>query len=240
LRTLVHLKCTYFGNCTLQPASRWRFQHAASRLKTKKYAALGETLALPVNLIMRFFSLLSIFWIMQSHPLDELLSATPMNVSSISPIVVSRQLRESSTRRESIMPKRKIHITDSDMQRLRKLLEGTRYWNQKDREYLSYLEQELDRAVLVPSEKVPANVVTMNSLMRVKDLDSEKEMAIRLVYPGEADFERGKISILAPIGTALIGYRAGDTVEWKVPSGTRRLRIEEITYQPEAAGDYHL
>ncbi len=138
------------------------------------------------------------------------------------------------------MAKRAIHITDYDMPRLRKLLEGTQLWNRKDREYLEHLEEELDRAVLIPSEKVPGNVVTMNSRMRVKDLDTEKEMLIQLVFPSEADFERGKISILAPIGTALIGYRAGDTVEWKVPSGLRRLRIEEVTYQPEASGDYHL
>jgi len=138
------------------------------------------------------------------------------------------------------MAKRTIHITDYDMQRLRKLLEGTRYWNQKDREYLSHLEEELDRAVVVPSKKVPADVVTMNTQMRVTDLDSNKEMSFQLVFPSEADFERGKVSILAPIGTALIGYRVGDTVEWKVPSGTRRLHIDEITYQPEAAGDYLL
>ena len=138
------------------------------------------------------------------------------------------------------MAKRTIHITDYDMQRLRKLLEGTQYWNQKDREYLSHLEEELDRAVVVPSKKVPADVVTMNTQMRVTDLDSNKEMSFQLVFPSEADFERGKVSILAPIGTALIGYRVGDTVEWKVPSGTRRLHIDEITYQPEAAGDYLL
>jgi len=138
------------------------------------------------------------------------------------------------------MSKRTIHITDYDMQRLRKLLEGAQHWNQKDREYLQHLEEELDKAVLVPSKKVPRNVVTMNSHMRVKDLDTEKEMSIQLVFPGEADFERGKISVLAPIGTALIGYRAGDTVEWHVPAGTRRLQIEEITYQPEAAGGFHL
>jgi regulator of nucleoside diphosphate kinase len=138
------------------------------------------------------------------------------------------------------MAKRTIHITDYDTQRLRKLLEGTKYWNQKDREYLSHLEEELDRAVVVPSKKVPADVVTMNTQMRVTDLDSNKEMSFQLVFPSEADFERGKVSILAPIGTALIGYRVGDTVEWKVPSGTRRLHIDEITYQPEAAGDYHL
>ena len=138
------------------------------------------------------------------------------------------------------MTRRTIHVTEYDMQRLRKLLEGTQRWNQKDRAYLEHLEDELDRAVTIPSEKIPPDVVTMNSQMRVKDLDTEKEMEIQLVFPSEADFERGKISILAPIGTALIGYRAGDTVEWRVPSGTRRLKIEDVTYQPEAAGDYHL
>ncbi|MDM7995076.1 MAG: nucleoside diphosphate kinase regulator [Acidobacteriota bacterium] len=138
------------------------------------------------------------------------------------------------------MAKRTIHVTDYDMQRLRKLLEGTQHWNSKDRDYLAHLEEELDRAVLVPSKKVPADVATMNSQMRVKDLDSEKEMSIQIVFPSDADFEQGKISVLAPIGTALIGYREGDTVEWKVPSGIRRLLIEKITYQPEAAGDFEL
>ncbi|MDI9611485.1 MAG: nucleoside diphosphate kinase regulator [Acidobacteriota bacterium] len=138
------------------------------------------------------------------------------------------------------MAKRRIHITDYDMQRLRKLLEGTQYWNQKDKEYLSHLEEEMDQAVVVSYEKVPPDVVTMNTQMQVTDLDTKKKMSIQLVFPSEADFEKGKISILAPIGTALIGYRVGDTVTWEVPNGTRRLKIEEIVYQPEAAGDYHL
>jgi regulator of nucleoside diphosphate kinase len=138
------------------------------------------------------------------------------------------------------MTNRKLHITDFDMERLQKLLEGTHNWNPKDRDYLEHLEEELSRAVVVPSKKVPGDVVTMNSQIRVKDLDTGKEMLIQLVFPSEADFERGKISILAPIGTALIGYRTGDTVEWKVPAGVRHLRIDEVIYQPEAAGDYHL
>jgi len=138
------------------------------------------------------------------------------------------------------MAKRTIHITDYDMQRLRKLLEGTQYWNKKDREYLAHLEEEWDRASIVPSKKVPADVVTMNSEVEVCDLDSGKSMTLRLVFPGDADFERGRISILAPIGTALLGYRTGDTVEWAVPAGTRRFRIDRMVYQPEAAGDYHL
>ncbi|MBP1597258.1 MAG: GreA/GreB family elongation factor [Acidobacteria bacterium] len=138
------------------------------------------------------------------------------------------------------MRERAIHITDFDMKRLRQLLEGTHIWNQKDRTYLERLEEELDRAVLVTSKNVPSDVITMNSEVVISDLDTGKEMTYRLVFPGDADIEQGKISILAPIGTALIGFRTGDIVKWKVPAGTRRLRIERVVYQPEAAGDFHL
>ena len=133
------------------------------------------------------------------------------------------------------MRERAINITEEDMQSLRKLLQAMDS-SHRDREYLEDLESELDRAVLVSAKDVPSDTVTMHSRIRVKDLDSGKEMEIQLVFPREADFERGKVSIVAPIGTALIGYRAGDVVEWKVPSGLRRLKIEEILYQPEAAG----
>jgi len=134
------------------------------------------------------------------------------------------------------MRERKIYITDLDMQRLQKLLEGSHNWNERDREYLEDLEAELDRAIVVSSRKVPPDIVTMNSQIRVTDLDSGKEMTIQLVFPSEADYEQGKISIMAPIGTALLGYRVGDAVEWRVPAGMRRLRVEEVVYQPEAAG----
>jgi regulator of nucleoside diphosphate kinase len=138
------------------------------------------------------------------------------------------------------MQERAIYITDFDMERLRKLLEGTKKWSQRDREYLEKLEEELDRAIVVSSKDVPGDVVTMNAQVRVRDLDSGVEKVFRLVFPADADYEQGKVSILAPIGTALIGYRAGDTVEWKVPAGVRRLKITAVLYQPEAAGDYHL
>ena len=138
------------------------------------------------------------------------------------------------------MRERAIYITNFDMERLRKLLEGARLWSQRDRGNLDKLEEELDRAILVASEDVPGDVVTMNSQISVRDLDSKKEMTLRLVFPSDADYEQGRISILAPIGTALIGYRAGDTVEWRVPAGVKRLKIIAVLYQPEAAGDYHL
>ena len=135
-----------------------------------------------------------------------------------------------------MMKKRTLHITEYDMQRLRKIIGDVRKWDRRDREYLDYLEKELDDAVLVPSDQMPVDFVTLNTRMRVRDLDSNDEESIQLVFPSDANFREGKISILTPVGTALIGYRAGDTVEWRIPSGTRRLRIEEIIYQPEAEG----
>jgi len=138
------------------------------------------------------------------------------------------------------MTVRTIYVTDFDMERIRQLLEGTRAWNKKDRAYVEDLEAELDRAVIVSPKDVPPDVVTMNSQLQVKDLNTGEKMTFRLVFPSDADFERGKVSILAPLGTAMIGYRAGDTVTWQVPSGIRRFLIEEVLYQPEAAGDYNL
>jgi len=83
-------------------------------------------------------------------------------------------------------------------------------------------------------------VVTMNSKVILRDLDISEEMNYCLVFPKDADIASGAISVLAPVGTAILGYREGDIVEWPVPSGKRRIRIEKILYQPEAAGDFHL
>ena len=138
------------------------------------------------------------------------------------------------------MGERTIYVTEFDQERLSSLLDGTRSWKNKDRDYLTRLEQELEWAQIVPPRDIPNDVVTMNSQARIRDLDSDEVMVITLVFPVEADYERGRLSVIAPIGTALLGYRAGDSVEWAVPGGVRRLKIEQILYQPEAAGDYHL
>jgi regulator of nucleoside diphosphate kinase len=137
------------------------------------------------------------------------------------------------------MKEREIYVTALDVERLRKLLDGVRLWSSRDREHLEELEAELDRAHVVAPQEIPGDVVTMNSAVLVRDLDSGTEMALTLVFPSETGLELGKISILAPVGTALLGYRVGDTIEWKVPGRVRRLRVERMLYQPEAAGDYH-
>ena len=138
------------------------------------------------------------------------------------------------------MGERTIYITDFDLKRLSNLLNDTGSWSKKDLSYLTRLEEELEEAQIVAPREIPSDVVTMNSQARVKDVDSNQEMIFTLVFPAEADYEGGKLSVLAPVGTALLGYRAGETVEWEVPSGLRRLKIEQVLYQPEAAGDYHL
>src|SRR5688572_28840349 len=131
-----------------------------------------------------------------------------------------------------------IYITQSDYERLTKLIEIAREREgDANREYLDTLEEELDRAELVQQKDIPADVITMRSTVRLKDLDTSEEMIYQLVFPTEANYEEGRISVLAPIGTAMLGYRRGDMIEWQVPSGVRKLSVEEVLYQPESKGE---
>jgi len=134
--------------------------------------------------------------------------------------------------------KRTIYITELDMERLTKRLLESRAIPERDQGNLSRLEQELMSAEVVPADKIPHDVITMNSTVRLKDLETNTELTYTLVYPADANAGRNRISVLAPIGTALIGYRVGDVITWEVPAGLRRLQVEEVIYQPEAAGHY--
>lgn len=138
------------------------------------------------------------------------------------------------------MKKRKLFITAFDKDRLDDMLAEARELGGHDRKDLDELATELERAKVVKPEKIPANVVTLNSQVLVRDLDKGEEKQYRLVFPEHADIAKGAISVLAPVGTAILGYCEGDEVEWQVPAGTRRFRIEKVLYQPEAAGHYHL
>jgi regulator of nucleoside diphosphate kinase len=129
----------------------------------------------------------------------------------------------------------RIYITKADFERLRRLVEGRRAGSSTDLEYLDTLEQELDRAEIVEPGAVPCDVVTMNSEVRLKDLDSGSVSTYKLVFPTQTRTEN-TVSILAPIGTAMLGYRVGDVIEWRVPKGIRHLEVIEVLYQPEAAG----
>jgi regulator of nucleoside diphosphate kinase len=137
------------------------------------------------------------------------------------------------------MVERTIYISDADNDRLEQLVFGPRRWRHpwdaRDREYLQALEAELERARILPAADIPADVVTMHSRVRVTDLDGGEQRTLTLVFPAEADAAHGKISVLAPLGTALLGYRAGDTVEWQVPGGLRRFRVDAVLHQPAPA-----
>jgi regulator of nucleoside diphosphate kinase len=125
-----------------------------------------------------------------------------------------------------------IVITEADYDRLRSLIDSSRQYRHRDAAHLEALEQELGRAKVLKAGDVARNVVTMNSRVRVKDLDTGRETTYQIVFPGNADVARNRISVLAPIGTGLLGYSAGATLEWQVPSGTRRFRILAVEYQP--------
>ncbi len=109
-----------------------------------------------------------------------------------------------------------------------------------DAPYLERLKAELDKARVLPPKDVPGNVVTMNSIVRIKDLDTGEEKTFALVFPGKAGAGGKAVSILAPIGIALIGYKEGDIIEWHIPGADIRLQIMEIVYQPERLGNYDL
>ncbi len=138
------------------------------------------------------------------------------------------------------MNNKSIQITEFDFQRLNRLLRQAQHSDYRGSEYLAELQAELDHAQVVPSQAVSQEIVTMNSIVVLLDLATRKEETYTLVFPEDADIGQGKISILAPIGTAMLGYEIGDTFEWQVPAGKRRLKVKRIIYQPEAAGDYHL
>ena len=125
-----------------------------------------------------------------------------------------------------------IYLTQDDMDRLLALVDaypGRRF---------DQLEAELVRATVVAREKIPADVVTMNSRVVFENERTGERREVTLVYPGSADIDSGKISVLVPIGTALLGLRVGQSIDWELPGGGReRYRIAAGPYQPEAAGE---
>jgi regulator of nucleoside diphosphate kinase len=96
----------------------------------------------------------------------------------------------------------------------------------------------LDKAHVVDSHEIPPDVITLNSTARLLDIDSGEAMDYTLVFPEDADVSKGKISVLAPIGTGMLGFRVGDVFEWDTPGGKRKMRVEKVIFQPEASGDY--
>jgi len=131
----------------------------------------------------------------------------------------------------------KIFVTTKDAGKLRELIRKAYHSEYRGSDYLKKLAEEIEKASVVEPNRIPSDVITLNSTARLVDQKTDEEMLYTLVFPEDADISQGKISILAPIGTAMLGYKVGDTFEWDTPGGTRIIRVKEILYQPEASGD---
>jgi len=129
-----------------------------------------------------------------------------------------------------------IIISSLDLERLERLLESDAYHNLPG---IDALQSELDRATIVAPEEVPPEVITMNSSVKFIDDASGTEFRLSLVYPGQTGVPDA-VSVLAPVGSALLGLSVGQSISWQAPGGRElRLRVLEVTYQPEAHGEFH-
>lgn len=136
--------------------------------------------------------------------------------------------------------KQDLYVSRADLSRLEALIARARRGADRDTGYLDHLEACLDLARSVPATDVARDIVTMNTRLRLRNRETDASAVYTLVFPENADADRNRISVLAPLGVALLGAREGDTVVWRTPAGEQRMTIEAILYQPETAGDYHL
>lgn len=130
-----------------------------------------------------------------------------------------------------------ITVSSRDMARLEAMLESPALSRHPA---AIALGEELNRAQVLPPEEIPDGIVTMHSKVECEDELHNEKHALTLVYPHEADFDKGRVSVLAPVGSALLGLSLGQTIDWTAPGGRKlRLRVTAISYQPEASGDLH-
>jgi len=126
-------------------------------------------------------------------------------------------------------------VTRVNLERLQGFLDSGKSFRDRDHTHLEVLSQKLESVEVVPTHEIPRDVVTMNSQVAVRDRDASRVSIYTLMFPGSGDISKGKLSVLDTIGTVLLGSRAGALIDWRVPGGSRRFRVEEILYQPEAA-----
>lgn len=120
-------------------------------------------------------------------------------------------------------------MTLNDFRKLSSLVKYT------DSDAMELLDAELNRASVVIDEELPKDVVSMNSKVSYIDLETRQESIVTLVFPHDAKIEENRISVLAPIGAALIGLRVGQTIEWPLPNGRqKKIQVTSVIYQPEA------
>lgn len=135
---------------------------------------------------------------------------------------------------------KKVTLTKNDYTRIYKTITDAKNSKTINSNEAEKLLSELSKAEIVPSEKIDKDVVTMNSEVKLFFENTQKEQSFKIVYPQDANLKENKISIFSPIATALIGYKIGDEIEWIVPGGMTKIKIVDLIYQPEAAGDFDL
>lgn len=129
-----------------------------------------------------------------------------------------------------------ITISSADLERIESVLGSA---SSKRLPVLDQLREELDRAKIVEPEDMPPGIITMNSSARCVDETSGKEYHFTLVYPSDANVDQNRVSILSPMGSAMLGLAKGQSIEWELPGGRKlKLRVLEVTYQPESEGEY--
>jgi regulator of nucleoside diphosphate kinase len=133
------------------------------------------------------------------------------------------------------MPKGSVIVTDADMDRLTRLVRAFRYSLFRDQQQLELLDQKLAGAEVRALGRVPRDLIRMNSCVRVLDFDTRRRGLYTLTLPEDADISRGMISVLAPLGIALLGRRKGDVIEAQVPGGIRKLRVDGVRQQPDVS-----
>lgn len=131
-----------------------------------------------------------------------------------------------------------ITITKLDYIRLRNLLLSKEKTARVEAHNIFNLSSQIERALKVESREITPDYVTMNSSVSIKDVKTNRSMAVKLVYPGEADFKKGHISVLSPLGMALLGCKQGQVISYRAPRGEIKIFVGKIEYQPEASGEY--
>jgi regulator of nucleoside diphosphate kinase len=129
-----------------------------------------------------------------------------------------------------------IEVTDVDALRLKGLLARMAPDSGPNQSAKNSLRHELERARIVPADRIGRRVVTMDCRVVLEDVDTHERETYTLVHPDAANAAAGRLSVLAPIGTAILGYREGDVVEWPVPAGVRRIRIRKVIHPPGLVG----
>ena len=131
-------------------------------------------------------------------------------------------------------------ITKQDFNKIHRSITDAKAKNSIKKDEAEKLLAELKAAKIVEQDQIESDVVTMNSIVKIHFQNNKTSMEFQLVYPAEADLKQKKISTFSSVAAALIGYRVGDEIDWLIPSGMTKIVIDEVVYQPEAAGDFDL